>query len=1047
MHVDSHFDDDVTDPGRQNGHALPARRGRLYFDPRDYALLETVRELQNRDKPSRSLRRLVDPYLHPHGVKELAAASDVRIAHAALALLDSLEAGKASERLAALRSLRDEVIHAASSHLRLNTARVLLSIVKDLLRSAGDPQRQLELAHDFHAAASGRPRLIRRLLRRYHLLEMPEAWNQVAFDDHVHDANTKGRKSPTHMILDAWIKGIRFLQVVYYHHVRDEVAAELMEAAEIMGVTVRIGIEVPGRFREGYAKVIWVPRGFLGARDFLEFLAEPPVRAFMEDGKAISEHRQRHVLRVLQEFNTRHRLSLNHQFGLELEPITEEAFLALVGAGQPSLLHLAELLQRRLLEAMRGRVRALRAEYAQADPQRRTDLERQVALMSELDAQAIWERYLRPAANPQLPDPNVPSDSPDTPAQLRRSLPEVIEAIHKLPAGYRLTLNLSDLSTEDVLEILYDCRGRITHLEVFNLKDWAAGKARSCAEIDELRHALNEAHVVALKRLVRRLIARVQAGPHSAERVEKLQRILADVGSLMQAYRGTPLSTRVGSDSAGRSASIHGMGLALTSTLPPRAQAEIVQADDRSREVLPVLTTARLQVTYTAPSPLSPRNHPLLRALRRLPGLRGLGLEKSEEWTIEAVQTRVGGLGNVATLGGLREDPHDGLSLEPPRPAGGQVVTSPAYLNTQLLLILKIMLGFIPAFLTFALTKDWWVLAYLGAFIWFGITGLRNILQSVLGGGGLRRSPLLRWNHHVSWGRVADSLLYTGFSVPLLDYLVKSLLMDRGLGITTHTGPLLLYSVMAIANGAYISSHNYVRGLPRSAVVANFFRAVLSIPIAFGLNAGLRALFMWQGAPGDAVDTELQKWAAIISKAASDMVAGFIEGSADRLVNLDQRMRDYTTKLQQLFDCHGKLELLYPDQDVLALLASPKEFIRAVKADAAELERGLILNALDLLYFWMYQPRARSMLRRLLRRMDGEERQIFLRSQAVLERQREISQLLVDGLVSKNFSRPLAFYLERAEDYLRAMRRMVASADREQARTAREAAPPCAPAA
>jgi hypothetical protein len=53
---------------------------------------------------------------------------------------------------------------------------------------------------------------------------------------------------------------------------------------------------------------------------------------------------------------------------------------------------------------------------------------------------------------------------------------------------------------------------------------------------------------------------------------------------------------------------------------------------------------------------------------------------------------------------------------------------------------LKVIIGFIPAFLTFALTKDWWLLAYFGAFIWFGITGLRNIVQSVLGGGGFKRS-------------------------------------------------------------------------------------------------------------------------------------------------------------------------------------------------------------------------------------------------------------------------------------------------------------------
>jgi hypothetical protein len=1017
---------------------MTEKRSRLFFDPRDHALLETVRELQKRGRPSRSLRRLVDPYLHPHGIKELAAASDARIAHAALELLTSLEVGQSSERLQALRSLRDEVMFAASSHLRRNTARVLLAVIKDLLRAQGDPARQLELAHDFHLAASGRPRVIRRLLRRYHLLEMPEDWNQVAFDDHVHDANTKGRKSPTHLIMDAWIKGIRFLQVVYYNHVRDEVATELLEAAGIMGVTVRVGIEVPARFRGQFVRLIWAPRGFLGARDFLEFLSEPPVRAFMEEGRAISEHRQRYVLQVLAEFNARHRLSLNRQFGLELETISEEEFLALVGAGQPSLLHLAELIHRRLLDALRARVAELRAEHAAADAQRRLDLERQVRLMNELDSVAIWERYLRPQANPGLADPNQPSDDPGAPVELRRGPGELVEALHRLPAGYRLTLNLSELSTEDVLELLVECRGRITHLEIFNLKDHVSGKSPCAAEIDCLRRHLNEGNVVALKRLVQDLIerARARAAPGleavDQDRLEKLGRIRADIGALIQHYRGAPLSTRLGSDSAGRSRNIHGMGMALPSTLPPRAQTEIAQSQDRSREILPVQATARLRIEYTAPGPLSARNHAALRLLRRLPGLRGLGLEKTEDWTIEAARTRIDPHGNVATLGGLHDEPQNDLRLTP-RPRATQV-GGPRLggLNTNLWLAAKILLGFVPAFLTFLLTKDWWVLAYLGAFIWFGITGLRNVLQSVLGGGGLRRSPLLRWNHHVSWGRVADSLLYTGFSVPLLDLLVKTLLMDRALGVTAGSDPLLLYAGMALANGVYISSHNAFRGLPRVAVVGNFFRTVLSIPVAFGLNAALGWLLSRAGVEG--VDVHLQLWAAVISKAGSDVVAGFIEGSADRLANLEQRMRDYTAKLEQLFELHARLELLYPEEDALAMLASPKRLMRAVRADAAEIERGLILNALDLLYFWMYQPRARSMLRRILARMDPEARQIFVRSQAVLERQREISQLVVDGLVGKAFSRPLAFYLERSEGYLRALRRMAAAAERREAR-------------
>ncbi len=87
-------------------------------------------------------------------------------------------------------------------------------------------------------------------------------------------------------------------------------------------------------------------------------------------------------------------------------------------------------------------------------------------------------------------------------------------------------------------------------------------------------------------------------------------------------------------------------------------------------------------------------------------------------------------------------------------------------LNTRLKNGLKISLGFIPAFVCFFLTKDWWFLAWFGAFIWFGITGLRVILQSVLGGGGIRRSSLTRWNNYVSWDRLTDALFFTGFPCP-----------------------------------------------------------------------------------------------------------------------------------------------------------------------------------------------------------------------------------------------------------------------------------------
>ena len=162
----------------------------------------------------------------------------------------------------------------------------------------------------------------------------------------------------------------------------------------------------------------------------------------------------------------------------------------------------------------------------------------------------------------------------------------------------------------------------------------------------------------------------------------------------------------------------------------------------------------------------------------------------------------------------------------------------------------------------------------------------------------------------------------------------------------------------------------------------------------------------------------------MISKAASDCVAGIIEGLADRYENIRQRMRDYRAKLGQLFDTYARLEILFPEMDVLAMLEAPKEFIRTLSSEAQELERIIIINALDLLYFWMYQPRARSVLTARIKAMSEEERQIFVRSQYVLQRQREISQLFLDGIIGRNFSKGLAFYLDRYEEYLESLQRM-----------------------
>lgn len=1039
---------------------------RLFFDGNDYKLLAIVNDVLRRKSRPQSLSSLMAPYMHPRGIKEMAAPSGLRIAYAIVGLLGSLEAGKAHDRIVALRCLRDEVFSSSTTYFQKNTARVLMQIMKELVRSRGNELRQLKLAHDFRMVYTGRPRLVKAELARHHLLEMPEEWNQFAFDDHVHDANTKGRKSPTHLLMDAWIKGIRKLTVVYYNHVDEEVVAELLEAGSILDIHVRIGIELWSRFRGKFVRFVWELEGFFDNHDLLRFLGEPPVRALLEEGREVSRYQQRYVLAALDEFNRRHRPLLDGELGVSSRELTEADFLRSVGTGQPSLLHLARSIQ----EAYRGLLEAEVERIHRAHPDDPARRERELAAcanrMESLGLEAIIARFLQPCCNPGLHDPTVPHEE-GMPPLLHVEPPALLARLAGMHSGSRFTLNLSNLTIQDTLELLYLCEGRITHIEAFNLKDAGHGMTAQAADrtsgfagdavditsparnyqlINMLQKALNEDNVITLKRAIRSIIwefersreivarkceqGRGRGCPPEEEersraelaamdaRKEVLLDILLHIGTFHDYYNKRYLGSRIGSGSTGQSQQQHGMGLVVLDTLPRSACREVLRDHHGEQPRLVPVSARMISHHHTrlgaATGPLWVR-----RLCGRLPGIAGGS--RWHDWSLDRFVIHPGTEGNIATLGGIRRTPE--LDLHPARPGNGERIDRPLrYLNTHLFNVLKVVAGFIPAFLTFSLTKDWWVLAYLGAFLWFGITGVRNIIQSVLGGGGFKRSPLLLWNSLVSWRRIADSLFYTGFSVPLLDYLVKTVLLQGQMGITTSTSPVLLYSFMALANGLYIFTHNMLRGLPRSAAVGNLFRSLLSIPLAIACNAALAGVLHSAGMVG--VEEELQKWAAVISKFASDCVAGVIEGLADRQNNIRIRLADYRTKISQLFAVFARLDLLLPEEDVLDLLQSPKALMAAIRDEARDLRKVFIVNALDLMYIWLYQPRARKALQQTVAAMSTEEWLIFYRSQLVLKRQRHISQMFVDGLVGKNFARALSFYLDQADQYLEDMAEM-----------------------
>jgi hypothetical protein len=962
---------------------------RFLFDQRDHELLKIVNNIQSSDTTDDYFKKQFYPYFHPRGIQEMAESRGIRIAYAVIYLLNSLEVGAMNERLSALRLLRDSVLNASESPLQSNTARVLIQIMKELVRAKGNYVYQFELAHNFRMATSGKPRVIRKLLQQYHLLEMPENWNQVSFDDHVHDANTKGRKTSSHLIMDAWVKGIQRLRVIYNNYVEARFVTELLEAARVMGITVRIGIEFSGSFRDKCANFVWVPRGFIDAQAFLCFLADPRTTTMMKKGKQVSDFQKSCILELLEAFNNKHRKEINHTFGIQLDPISQKEFLEFVGIGQVSRYHLAILIEKKIYELFQNNQMEENKDFNE--------------YLEQLSAENLLKQYLTSEKNPDIILPECTRSQTHCPELLTLSTQEIIAQLIQLNSAYRITLNLKDLTPEDVLEILYDCEGTITRLEIFNYNYFNVENNAHIHEIVALQTALNDGNVIALKRMIRKMIERQT----NDNRLTKLYTILHDISTLKNMYQHTPLKARIGSDSIGRSRQIKGMGFAIIKTLPRRTQRVIRKKKDVLRTIIPVQMEAYKRTIFMPYR----SQHPFLNGLFKIIPKK----KKINDWVVREVPS-LSNNGNIVTLGGMRSPDllkkNQGTSLEDrltPK-------HSWLYLNTNIKNTLKVLVGFIPAFLTFALTNDWWVLAYLGAFIWFGITGIRNIIQSVLGGGGFKRSPLLRWNDYVSWERLTDSLLYTGFSVPLLDYFVKTLLLQNSLNITTSNNPYALYSIMALANGLYLSSHNAFRGLPKGAILGNFFRSILSIPLAIGYSVIAEASFGIIGF--DNVSDILQKSAAIISKAASDTIAGLIEGTADRYHNIKMRLNDYKDRLSQLFDIYSRLEMMFPDKKPLELLNAPEDIRYSRNAEALDLGKIIVIIALDMLYFWMFQPRARSAVRQILQSLSEEEQTIFFQSQKVLCQEKEISLLLINGFLGEKFAKALAFYLGRYREYV-----------------------------
>ena len=371
--------------------------------------------------------------------------------------------------------------------------------------------------------------------------------------------------------------------------------------------------------------------------------------------------------------------------------------------------------------------------------------------------------------------------------------------------------------------------------------------------------------------------------------------------------------------------------------------------------------------------------------------------------------------GNIITLGGTDANITNGFSPKKKQAEGP--LEWLRYLNTNLANALRMVVGFIPACLAFLCTQTGW-LAWLGAPLWFLISGLRSILQAVLGSGGLHRSSVLHWKSYVSWSTVYDSLMYNGLSVVLLEPVLRCRVLEEGLGLNAANAPLATYAVLMAGCGLFKAATHILRGFSTKNILTGLICTFLSLPLALLFNAALGLALSLAGFGPE----NLACAAVFVVKLASDTVIGIADGIEDRERNIRTRLADYRSRLSESLALYARLEELFPEKNVPALLARPDALPKTLKSIEPRLWLDMVINALDLMYFWYYQPRANYAFRISLQRFSRSERVVLLRMQQILMLEREVSQLLVNGLVGRNFAAPLSFYLARNEEYLHKMK-------------------------
>lgn len=773
------------------------------------------------------------PISHPAGFVRLITKRRLTIAEAYIRLISHSQSENYTDRIEALQVLMHHVWHSKNLSMPINTARVQIALMKKAVRMRGNQRAQLELMSDFSRASYGKTSVIRGLLRELDLIEVPELGEDLSkmhlgWDDHVHDSMTEGRKSPTQLVLDAFIKGISRITVAYYDAASCKTYEEIYLAGQILGIEVKIGIEFSVGKKYERVHYMYIPPQGREYENLSNFLKEntQKLAPFFEGLSVNAKRRRDNVNDLLDGFNSSGLAKYNEPFStlkhLQMKPLTWENMDKITSKGQANRIHLGQLIYQSMRPVSLKRVLYLKNQYLEmaqnlsrdvttsweADRSRKR-YEDALKDYESLTPSLCAEKYIAPQ---KQVDYNSAFENEQNILPILRECGGNIVAIHPLSQGLKRGIDM-----------ILNQYPYITDIEVFNLVD---ALSRDTVEIrqfatflfaiitedaDHILSLLDEWHIQAPTR----------------ECIEKIH----------NAYAKCPPKMRCASDAVGWSSNIPGMGFIRADVLDARS---LKQMRKTGHSVLPLQVSALL-------STLSPAT-------------------KSAGQTDDSTKKTT----NSAACSELSTTPRCEIYLmsatqmqTTPKNDGNNDKMTPArlwrYANPNVRCLLLAAIGFIPGYYCLGLNF---------AILWFVITGFRNIIVDLIASSGL--APKSWRANDIDMENMCESLFFSGLSVPILagakfgfDWTWAYFGLAHGFLFT-----FLKFWAIAFANGLYLVAHNTLRGFDKAAIRGNFFRSVLSWPLA---------------TLGSYILTPLSIPDVVQSKIWSEVVAGFIEGTVKNI--------------------------------------------------------------------------------------------------------------------------------------------------------------------